>query len=96
MGILRKVAGGGLAAGEFLTDLSRKQARWELEMSRQILYRRWKLLLVALFPVLLGLGMEMAMAAGLPDFIGGQKAYMPSFATTQMFIGSIFVGIMAG
>ncbi|MBE3587353.1 MAG: sulfite exporter TauE/SafE family protein [Thermoanaerobacteraceae bacterium] len=96
MGILRKMAGAGLKAGEVLAAMGRAQANWELEMSRVILGRRWKLLLVALFPVLLGLGMEMAMAAGLPDHIGGQKAYMPSFVTTGMFVGSIFVGIMAG
>ncbi|RKO65597.1 sulfite exporter TauE/SafE family protein [Desulfofundulus salinus] len=96
MSILRRVAGGGLAAGEFLTALSRKQAQWELEMSRVILGQRWKLLLIAMFPVLLGLGMEVAVAAGLPEHIGGHKAYMPSFATTEMFIGSVFVGVMAG
>ncbi|MCL6634213.1 MAG: sulfite exporter TauE/SafE family protein [Peptococcaceae bacterium] len=95
MGFFKRAASGGLAAGRFLTELSRAQAGWELEMSRVILGRRWKLLLIALFPVLLGVGMEMASAA-LPEHIGGHKAYMPSFATTQMFVGSIFVGLMAG
>lgn len=96
MGIFKRMAGAGLAAGEVLSAMSRAQARWELEMSRAILRRRWKLLLVVMFPVLLGVGMEMAVAASLPEHIGGHKAYMPSFATTRIFIGSIFVGIMAG
>jgi hypothetical protein len=82
-------------AGQFLTELSRAQAKWELEMSKVILGRRWKLLLVAMIPVILGLGMQMADAA-LPATLGGSKGYMPSFVTTNMFIGSIFVGLMAG
>lgn len=95
MQIFKKFAAGGLAAGQFLTELSRAQAKWELDMSRVILRKRWKLLLAAMFPVLLGVGMELAFAA-LPEHVGGHKAYMPSFASTQMFIGSIFVGLMAG
>jgi len=95
MKFFKRVANGGLATGQFLTELSRTQAKWELEMSRIILGKRWKLLLIAMFPVLLGIGMEVA-AAALPEHIGGHKAYMPSFASTQMFIGSIFVGLMAG
>ncbi|HHW42589.1 TSUP family transporter [Desulfofundulus thermobenzoicus] len=96
MGILKRMAGAGLKTGEVLAAMGRAQANWELEMSRVILGRRWKLLLVALLPVLLGVGMEMATAASLPGYIGGDKAYMPSFVTTSMFVGSIFVGIMAG
>lgn len=95
MSILKRVASGGLATGQFLTELTRAQAKWELDMSRVILGKRWKLLLVALIPVILGIGMQMASAA-LPEHIGGHKAYMPSFSTTAMFFGSIFVGLMAG
>jgi len=95
MSFLKRVASGGLATGQFLTELTRAQAKWELDMSRVILGKRWKLLLIALIPVLLGVGMEMASAA-LPEHIGGHKAYMPSFATTSMLIGSVFVGLMAG
>lgn len=94
MGFFRKFATGGLATGQFLMELSRNQAKWELEMSKQILGKRLKWLLIALAPVILGVGMEVALAAGSP--LGGSKGYMPSFATTQMFIGSIFVGLMAG
>ena len=96
MKFLKSIASGGLATGQLLTELTRAQAKWELDMSRVILGKRWKLLLIAFIPVLLGIGMEMATAAGLPEHIGGHKAYMPSFATTPMFIGSIFVGLMAG
>ncbi|WP_081411099.1 sulfite exporter TauE/SafE family protein [Desulfotruncus alcoholivorax] len=96
MGIMKKMATGGLATGKILTDLSRAQANWELEMSRVILGRRWKWLLVAMLPVLLGVGLEVASAADLPGYLGGSKGYMPSFVTLNMFIGSIFVGLMAG
>lgn len=92
MGVFKRMATNGLAAGQFLTEMSRTQAKWELEMSRTILGKRLKLLLIAMIPVFLGVGLEFASAASL----GGQKAYMPSFATTQMFLGSIVIGLMAG
>lgn len=94
MGFFKRFAAGGLATGQFLTELSRNQAKWELEMSRLILGKRLKLLLIAMAPAILGVGMEVALASG--SSLGGHKGYMPSFATTQMFIGSIFVGLMAG
>ncbi|RJQ28121.1 MAG: sulfite exporter TauE/SafE family protein [Peptococcaceae bacterium] len=95
MKFFKCAASGGLAAGQFLTELTRTQARWELEMSRVILGKRWKLLLIALLPALLAVGIDLAFAA-VPEHIGGHKGYMPSFATTEMFIGSIFIGLMAG
>jgi len=95
MGFVKRVASGGLVAGQVLTELTRAQANWELEMSRVILGKRWKLLLIALIPCILGVGMEVANAA-LPTYLGGSKGYMPSFSTMPMFIGSIFVGLMAG
>jgi len=94
MGFFRRFAAGGLATGQFLTELSRNQAKWELELSRVILGKRLKFLLIAMAPVILGVGMELAIAG--ESSLGGHKGYMPSFATTQMFIGSIFVGLMAG
>lgn len=96
MNFFKRVWGGVHAAGECLHAMTQAQGRWEVELSRVILLQRWKLLILALFPVLLGLGMELAMAASLPDHLGGHKAYMPSHATTQMFFGSILVGLMAG
>lgn len=96
MGIMKKMAIGSLATGKVLTDLSRAQANWELQMSRVILGKRWKWLLVAMLPVLLGVGLEVASAANLPGYLGGSKGYMPSFVTMNVFIGSIFVGLMAG
>ncbi|SFG26970.1 hypothetical protein SAMN05660649_01213 [Desulfotomaculum arcticum] len=96
MSILKKMATGSLATGKVLTDLSRAQANWELQMSRVILGKRWKWLLVAMLPVLFGVGLEVASAADLPGYLGGHKGYMPSFVTLNMFIGSIFVGLMAG
>lgn len=96
MNLFRRFGRGTLAAGEILSDLSRAQAKWELDLSKTILSKRKKWLLLALMPIILGVGMEIAFASSLPEHIGGHKAYMPSFATGTMFIGSIFVGIMAG
>lgn len=93
--MLRKLGTAILSAGSFLHAGAQAQARWELEVSRTILQRRWKVLLVALLPVLVGVGVELAFAA-LPETIGGSKAYMPTFVTSQMFFGSILVGLLAG
>jgi len=96
MGLPRRFMGGFLAVGEMLTAGVKAEAKWEYEMGRVILGRRKKVLFLAMLPVLLGVGVELAMAGTLPGTIGGSKAYMPTFITTQMFIGSIFVGLMAG
>ncbi|NLG85269.1 MAG: sulfite exporter TauE/SafE family protein [Firmicutes bacterium] len=81
--------------GSFLYAGAQAQARWELEIINTSIKRRWKVLLVALLPVLLGLGIEVACAA-LPATIGGSKAYMPTFVIPKMFYGSILVGLIAG
>lgn len=78
---------------ETLLFMQHSYARWELENSTYILTRRRKLLLALIFPVIVFMGIEMATAA---EFIGGDKAYAPSFITTQMFLGSLFVGLVAG
>ncbi|MHB8156570.1 MAG: sulfite exporter TauE/SafE family protein [Desulfocucumaceae bacterium] len=94
MGVFRSIASGGIATGQLLTELSRSQAKWELELSKVILGKRLKYFIIAMIPAILGVGMELAVASDAT--LGGHKGYMPSFATTQMFIGSIFVGLMAG
>ncbi|MGB9903330.1 MAG: sulfite exporter TauE/SafE family protein, partial [Desulfotomaculales bacterium] len=76
-----------------ISAAQRSWARWELENSTFILTKRRKLLLALLLPVVVFLGVEMAGAA---EFIGGSKAYAPSFITTQMFFGSLFIGLVAG
>ncbi|MGE5587776.1 MAG: sulfite exporter TauE/SafE family protein [Clostridia bacterium] len=93
--MLRRIGRAFLLAGSFLHAATQAQTRWELEVSSTILRRRWRLLLVALLPVLFGVGVELAFAA-LPETIGGSKAYMPIFVTRKMFYGSILVGLIAG
>jgi hypothetical protein len=77
---------------------SQAYARWDLEMSTNILKsgKRRALLFLMLLPVLIG---GIAMAAGdgtLPNVLGGKSAYMPSHYTNLIFFASVFVGLCAG
>ena len=74
------------------------QARWELEMSTNILNSRKRryFLLLLILPVLLGGIAAFAGDLELPSVIGGKSAYMPSHYTAFIFIASIFVGLCAG
>ncbi len=78
---------------------SQAHARWELEMSTNILKSRKRkgVLLLMLLPILIG-GIAIAAGdgAGLPSVIGGKSAYMPSYYTNLIFFASIFVGVCAG
>jgi uncharacterized membrane protein YfcA len=78
---------------------SQAHARWELEVSNNILgcKKRRTLLFLLLLPIILG-GIALAGgdAAGLPSMIGGKSAYMPSHYTNVIFFASIFVGLCAG
>jgi hypothetical protein len=75
------------------------QARWELEMSTNILKsrKRMALLFLLLLPVVIG-GIAIAAGdgTGLPNVLGGKNAYMPSHYTNLIFFASIFVGLCAG
>jgi len=68
------------------------QARWEKQMSDNILKNKKRLLiLIALVsPILL------VSFLGAADFLGGKAAYAPSHYTTTVFIASIAVGLAAG
>ncbi|PID76108.1 MAG: hypothetical protein CSA20_02045 [Deltaproteobacteria bacterium] len=82
----------------FMLAGARAHAKWELEMSTNILTsrRRRFVLLMLLVPVLLG---GIAIAANdveLPSVIGGKSAYMPSHYSIFIFLCSIFVGLCAG
>jgi hypothetical protein len=77
---------------------SQAYARWDLEMSTNILKsgKRRALLFLMLLPVLIG---GIAIAAGdgtLPNVLGGKSAYMPSHYTNLIFFASVFVGLCAG
>jgi len=78
---------------------SQAHARWELEMSTNILKSRKRkgVLLLMLLPVLVG-GIAIAAGdgSGLPSVIGGKSAYMPSYYTNLIFFASVFVGLCAG
>ena len=84
---------------QFMLAGAKAHARWEKEMSDNILGSRKRLLVLGLFliPVILG-GIAFAdqLAAGMPDVLGGKKAYSPSFFTTGIFLASILIGLGAG
>lgn len=77
---------------EFLKSASVAHAKWDMEVSTSILKNRKKLLflLVLMLPVL---GVSLVEAG---DFLGGKTAYAPAFYTTQIFLASILVGLIAG
>lgn len=84
---------------QFMMMGARAHAKWELEMSTNILKSRNRKLTLCLLllPIILG-GIAMAGgdAAGLPDVLGGKKAYTPAFYTPTIFVSSILVGLAAG
>jgi hypothetical protein len=84
---------------QFMLAGAKAHARWEKEMSDNILGSRKRLLVLGLFllPVLIG-GIAFAdeLASGIPDVLGGKKAYSPSFFTTGIFLASILIGLGAG
>jgi uncharacterized membrane protein YfcA len=70
-------------------------AKWDYETSMNIVKskrRLWLLGLMAL-PVIL---VSVAFAAGLPEILGGHKAYTPAYYTTTIFVVSILIGLCAG
>jgi len=84
---------------QFMMAGARAHARWEIQMSANILgsRKRVMLLLLLLVPVILG-GFVFADQAGsvIPDILGGKKAYSPAFYSTGIFIVSILIGLGAG
>jgi uncharacterized membrane protein YfcA len=81
--------------GELINEASKAQGKWQLETSNTILMRRKKFLFILFLPVLAGLAMQCAFAAG-PAYIGGGHAYMPAVATTQMLCGILVIGLLSG
>jgi uncharacterized membrane protein YfcA len=84
---------------QFMLAGAKAHARWEKEMSDNILGSRKRLVVLGLFmlPVIIG-GIAFAdqLASGIPDVLGGKKAYSPSFFTTGIFLASILIGLGAG
>ena len=85
--------------GQFMMMGAKAHAKWELEMSRNILSDKKRLIALGLLtiPVLLG-GIALADQIGeaLPEILGGKKAYSPAFYSTGIFIASILIGLGAG
>ena len=70
-------------------------ARWEVEISSNILKdkrRMWLLGLLGGSAVLI----SVAFAADLPAMLGGKEAYTPSFYTPTTFLVSTIIGLCAG
>jgi len=86
--------------GRTLHELSRAQARLDIELTRTVWARRKKFVVLLLAPIVIGCAVQAAAAADLlPEkipILGGSKAYMPSLVNMQMFLGSIAVGMVAG
>lgn len=80
---------------EALMSASRAHAKWELEMSNNIIRNRRHLLVLALMMLPLIIP-AIGHAADLPSFIGGKSAYGPSHYNPMMFYGSMAVGVCAG
>jgi uncharacterized protein len=85
MGILHQVS-------EYVKAASAAQARWDYEVSTNIVKSRKKLLilLLLLLPIL---------AVSVSDagaILGGKSAYAPSFYSTSIFVVSIAIGVIAG
>jgi uncharacterized membrane protein YfcA len=71
------------------------QARWERETASRILgsRRRRLVLLLLLAPIA---AVSVAVAAGLPDVLGGKEAYAPAYFTPAVFVAAVLVGLCAG
>jgi len=79
---------------QFMVAGSRAHARWELEMSNNILHSRTRLMILGLLliPVFLGgVAFADAVSQALPSFIGSKQAYGPAHYTNLIFGASVLV-----
>ncbi len=85
MGIGRRVF-------EFLKMASIQHAKWDYEVSMNILRRKKSLgiLFIMLLPIIA------VTVAGAGDMLGGKTAYAPAFYSTGIFLVSIAIGLCAG
>ena len=85
--------------GRFMMEGAKAHARWEMEMSSNILKNRKRalMLLMLLVPAIVG-GIVFAdqIGSAMPDIIGGKEAYNPAFYSLNIFIVSILIGLGAG
>lgn len=78
-----------------LVAAAKAHARWEYDVSMNILRSKKRLMLLGfmLVPVIVG---AVAFAADLPAILGGKEAYTPAYYTTFIFVVSIAIGVCAG
>ncbi|NLZ17093.1 MAG: sulfite exporter TauE/SafE family protein [Desulfobulbaceae bacterium] len=83
---------------KFMLTGAQYHARWELEMSTNILRSRKRLFVLGLLliPVFAGCFWAFAADGSVPGFLGGKSAYGPSHYTNTIFLASIVVGLCAG
>ncbi len=85
--------------GQFMMMGARAHARWEKQVSDTILKDRKRLAVLGLLmvPIIIG-GIAFAdqIGSGIPEVLGGKKAYSPAFFTPGIFIASILIGLGAG
>ena len=83
----RKISTALLSVGPTINMRMQAPAKWELEIINIILFRRKKLLPVALLLVLLTVTLGLAFAGDIPSkipILGGSKAFVPAFANLRM------------
>ena len=79
---------------EFLKAASIAHAKWDMEVSMSIIRSKKRLLALGLLLLPIAV-VSIAMAAGT-DMLGGKQAYAPSYYSLNIFIVSIFIGLIAG
>jgi uncharacterized protein len=75
---------------------SMAHARWDYETSMSILRDKKKMYILGLMLLPVVLTTVAFAATGLPEILGGHKAYSPAYYSPTIFIVSIAVGLCAG
>lgn len=83
---------------EALVAASVAHANWEIQIARNIITSKKRLILLgaAMAPALLFAVGFAASGGELPAILGGKEAYAPAFYNTKIFLISILVGLCAG
>lgn len=85
--------------GKFMMMGARAHAKWELDMSNNILGDKKRMVILGLLTIpiiLVGIAFAEQIGSALPELLGGKKAYSPAFYSTGIFIVSILIGLVAG
>ena len=85
--------------GQFMMWGAQAHAKWELEMSNNIISDRKRLIVLGLLslPIIWGsIAFANEIGGALPELLGGKKAYSPAFYSGGIFVVSILIGMGAG